>query len=175
MTRNISIFIFIFLALAATGCGKNEPQAEGSHKELLASGACYPVTLEFPADWTVDTEQDYCEIIAYGPDDVYAILTVYPRQDMSGREHVMKLLQTFSFYEDFTVLEDALFRWGDIEGGAVIYSYKETSQNESFTEYSVYREDSEYFYFLQNVAPSDKFEQYRDDFYNIAVTLKTGL
>ncbi len=169
MATVLSVALFLF----SSACSQ-KPQDAAVSGGREVKGERYAVSMGFPQGWTADTGQDYCEIIAYGPEDTYAMLTVTPAKQINRYEHMVEILQMFSFFEDFRVMEDSEFKWGGAEGGSMIYTYRETSQNESFVEYAFYRQDEDYFYLVQLVAPAEIFGRYRDSFRDIALTLRTG-
>ena len=175
MDKSRFFLLFLTLLLIFTSCsreGRNNPGESSGRVTVTVPDGSPLISLDYPADWKIDTSQDYCDLIAFGPDDTYSIVTA---EDLPGEgldAYIRKFFHTFSFYEDVTVLEERLFPLPPWQGRAFLYAYRETARDQDFTEWAVFLQAGSRVVVIQYTAPGEVFSRYQTLFQDLSATIR---
>jgi hypothetical protein len=174
MGRSIFSFFILFCVFFLFSCaGKESAEKPESFSRLTVDlpGEKASLTLEYPAGWKIDTAQDYCDLIAYGPEDVYSMVTAEPSGSDGLEAFIRKFFQAFSFHENFSIHEEIAVDDPVAGSKIIIYSYRETARNKQFTEYTLFCPAEQGVVVIQYTAPGNLFEKYRSRFQQLSKTV----
>jgi len=172
-SRFFLLFLMFLFVLISCSKGFYVTPGEGGRRTTFSVPQENPlIRLDYPADWKIDISQDYCDLIAFGPDDIYSIVTV---EELSGEgleAYIRKFFHAFSFYEDFTVREERVFSLPSLQGRKFLYSYRETARNQEFTEWTVFLKAESRVIVVQYTAPGEKFSRYQALFQELSGSIR---
>ena len=163
---------FLFISVSCSREGRSNPGADSIRVSFSVPSDRPLISLDYPGSWKIDTSQDYCDLIAFGPDDIYSIVTV---DDLPGKEleaFIRKFFHSFSYYEDVTVREEQVFPFPPWQGRAFLYSYRETARNQDFTEWVVFLQAGSRVIVIQYTAPGEVFSEYQELFQDLSATIR---
>ena len=174
MAKSRFFLLFSLLLVILFSCTQNftsNPGEESGRSAFPVPSESPLIRLDYPAGWKIDTSQDYCDLIAFGPDDIYSIVTIEVMSGEGLEAYIRKYFHSFSFYEDFTVREERVFPFSSGAGRAFLYSYRETARNQDFKELAVFLEVEGHLIVIQYTAPGDLFDRYQVLFQELAATV----